>query len=34
MMDDLEMVARAKRQVEFKVAELKTVICRWTNGQD
>lgn len=34
MMDDLEMVARAKRQVEFKVAELKAVICSEPNGQD
>lgn len=34
MMDDLEMVARAKRQVEFKVAELKTVIWSESNGQD
>lgn len=32
MMDDLEMVARAKRQVKFKVAELKTV--SEPNGQD
>lgn len=34
MMDDLEMVARAKRQVKFKVAELKTVIWSEPNGQD